>query len=260
MKGCMVYFSATGNTEYVAKAIRNEFAIKNISCDLYEVSKNSGFEDKYDFYVFGSPIYAELFPTFYTEWVKKHITKGNGRKCIVYSTQANSIACGPTTFSKELKQIGFEIVIEDCITMPNNYYLVMFEKFTDQQVNDALMKAKDRAILIVDNFMNNKTHLNNAKGREIWGKPVFKLFMLWSRKWAKKGLVVDMSKCTRCGLCQKHCPVNNIKVNKDSIAFSDNCTSCQRCVHKCPANAFLYKNKTIDQYKLPKQEQISKIS
>jgi len=41
MKGCIVYFSATGNTEYVAKAIKNEFEVKNISCDLNE-SKRTG--------------------------------------------------------------------------------------------------------------------------------------------------------------------------------------------------------------------------
>jgi NAD-dependent dihydropyrimidine dehydrogenase PreA subunit len=259
MKGCIVYFSATGNTEYVAKAIKDEFSNNNISCDLYEVSKKSGFEDKYDFYVFGAPIYAEMFPAFYTEWIKKHITKGNGRKCIVFSTQANNIACGPASLAKDLKKIGFEVVIEDCVLMPNNYYIVMFRKFTEQQINDALKKSKEHAKIIVDTFIKNKTYFANAKGREIWAKPVFKLFMLWSKKWAKKSLIADMSKCTRCELCQKQCPVHNIKVNKDSITFFENCVSCQRCVHKCPANAFLYKNKAIDQYKLPKEVHLKKI-
>lgn len=234
-------------------AIKDEFANNNIPCDIYEVSKNSGFEDKYDFYVFGAPIYAEMFPAFYTEWVKKHITEGNGRKCIVFSTQASQYACGPTVFAKELKKIGLEVVIEDCILMPNNYYLVMFKKSTEQQVNDALKKSKERARTVVDNFLKNKTYFGAAKRREIWARPVFKIFMLWSRKWAKKGLVADMDKCTRCGLCQKQCPVNNIKVNKDSITFFEKCISCQRCLHRCPTNAFLYKNEVIEQYKLPKQ-------
>lgn len=249
MKGCIVYFSGTGNTEYVAKAIKDGFVNKNIVCDSYEVSKNTGFEDKYDFYVFGAPIYAEMFPEFYTQWVKKHITKGNSRKCIIFSTQASEFACGPTVFAKDLKKIGFEVVIEDCILMPNNYYVVMFKKFSEQQVSDALKQSKGRAEVVIDKFLNNGTLFNTAKGREIWAKPVFKIFALWSKKWAKKGLSVDMDKCTQCGLCQKQCPVNNIKVNKDSVTFSDKCISCQRCVHKCPVNAFLYKNKVIDQYK-----------
>jgi len=250
VKGCIVYFSGTGNTEFIARTIKDEFEYRNISCELYEITKNTGFEDKYDFYVFGAPIYAEMFPDFYTEWVKKHISKGKGRKCIVYSTQANKIACGPAVFAKNLKKAGFEVVVEDCIVMPNNYYLVLFKKFTDEQVKDAVKRARERIKVIVDKFLKNEPQLISAKGREIWGKPIFKLFMIWSKKWAKRALTVDMEKCTRCGLCQKGCPVRNIEVNSDKIAFFDKCVSCQRCVHKCPANAFLYKNKEVDQYKL----------
>ncbi|NLL05406.1 MAG: 4Fe-4S binding protein [Clostridiaceae bacterium] len=250
MKGCIIYFSATGNTEFVAKAIKEEFERKNVACDTYEISKDTGFEDKYDFYVFGAPIHAEMFPAFYSEWLNKHIDKGNNRKCIVFSTQANSIACGPAVFGKKLKKIGFEVIIEDCVYMPNNYYIVMFKRFTEAQVVDALKKAKAQAGIIVEKFLNNETLFNSSKSREIWAKPVFKMFDMWSRKWAQKGLVVDMERCTRCGLCQKQCPVDNIEVNKDKVTFFDKCISCQRCVHKCPVNAFLYKNKSIDQYKL----------
>ena len=250
MKGCIVYFSATGNTEYFANAIKDEFAHKNISCDTYEVSKNTGFKDEYDFYVFGAPIHAEMFPVLFNEWLKKHITKGAGRKCIVFSTQASQFACGPTVFAKELKKIGFEVVIEDCILMPNNYYIVMFKRFSEQQAREALEKAKNRTEVIVDKFLKNETLFNTAKGRAIWAKPVFKMFDMWAKKWAKKGLAVDMDKCTRCRICQKQCPVNNIKVDKNSVAFYDKCISCQRCIHKCPTNAFLYKNKVIDQYKI----------
>jgi len=78
-----------------------------------------------------------------------------------------------------------------------NYYIVAFKKFTEEQVNVALKKAKEQAKTIVDNFLNGKTYFTNVKGREIWAKPVFKLFMLWSRKWAKKNLVADMCKCTK---------------------------------------------------------------
>ena len=250
MKGCIVYFSGTGNTEFVAKTIKNEFEHRNIPCDTYEITKNTGFEDKYNFYVFEGPIYAELFPEVFTDWVKKHISEGKGRKCIVFSTQANKIAAGPVVFAKDLRRIGFEVVIEDCIVMPNNYYLVLFRKFTEQQVGDAVKNARERVKILVDLFLNNEKRLSNAKGREIWGKPMYKLFKMGSKKWAKKALSVNMDKCTRCGFCQKGCPVNNIEVQSDRVIFFENCISCQRCVHKCPQNAFLYKNKAVDQYKL----------
>jgi len=103
MKGCIIYFSGTGNTEYVARAIKQEFANSNILCDTYEVSKNSGFEDKYDFYVFGAPIYAEMFPPFYTEWVKKHLTKETEENALFFPLKQHHClrACLPCQRAKE---------------------------------------------------------------------------------------------------------------------------------------------------------------
>ncbi len=251
MRGCIVYFSATGNTEYVANAIKKEFEHKGIKCDIFEVSKKDEINDNYDFYVFGAPIHSELFPAFYTEWVKKNITKGSGRKCIVFSTQASKSACGPAILTDHLSKIGFEVILEECIFMPNNYYTVMFRKFSEQEARELLKKAKARAEIIVDKFLKNETFYNSARGRMFYAKPVFKLFMIGSKKWAKKSLSIDDSKCTRCGLCQKYCPVNNISMDKHGISFENKCISCQRCIHKCPANAFLYKNRAVDQYKLP---------
>ncbi|WP_010248959.1 EFR1 family ferrodoxin [Acetivibrio cellulolyticus] len=250
MNGCIVYFSATGNTGYVADAIKDEFMHRGIQCDIYEVSKKTDFQDKYDFYVFGSPIHAELFPVFYTEWVKKNITKGSGRKCIVYSTQGSQSACGPTVFANDLKKKGFEVIVEDCFFMPNNYYTVMFKKSSEQEIRELLKKSKDKAGTIVDKFLKDEKISNTAKGRIWWAKPVFKMFTMWSRKWAKNSLTVDADKCTRCGLCQRNCPVNNISIDKNNISFKDKCISCQRCIHKCPTNAFLHKKKVIEQYKL----------
>jgi len=58
------------------------------------------------------------------------------------------------------------------------------------------------------------------------GKAGFQAVYAMVQKMGKKNLVADMCKCTRCGLCQKQCPVNNIKVDKDSITFFENCVSC----------------------------------
>lgn len=254
MKGCIVYFSATGNTEYVANDIRDEFEHKGIKCDIFEVTKKADFNDNYDFYVFGAPIHAELFPAFYTEWVKKNITKGSGRKCIVFSTQASKSACGPAVMSDDLRKQGFEVVIEECIFLPNNYYTVMYKKFSEDESKELLKKSKAKVEIIVDKFLKNETFYNSARGRMLFSKLLFKLFMAGTKKWAKNSLAVDKVKCTRCGLCQQYCPVNNIFVDTNGVSFHNNCVSCQKCIHKCPANAFLYKNKAIDQYKLPSLE------
>ncbi|UQZ87973.1 coenzyme F420 hydrogenase [Deltaproteobacteria bacterium Smac51] len=45
--------------------------------------------------------------------------------------------------------------------------------------------------------------------------------------------------CTHCGLCQKVCPAQAIKVSKTDLTYeSDKCIHCGRCRNKCPENCW----------------------
>ncbi|MFW9910435.1 MAG: 4Fe-4S binding protein [Candidatus Thorarchaeota archaeon] len=49
--------------------------------------------------------------------------------------------------------------------------------------------------------------------------------------------LVDLEKCTRCGLCPKSCVYNAITVNKSKNLFlidEDSCQSCGMCISVCP--------------------------
>ncbi len=50
-------------------------------------------------------------------------------------------------------------------------------------------------------------------------------------------------KCTKCGVCIKVCPKDNIKFNSDNnkIIIEDSCISCFACTHNCPSNAIRFK-------------------
>ncbi len=48
------------------------------------------------------------------------------------------------------------------------------------------------------------------------------------------------SDCTRCGICERVCPVNNITVYDDNVSFGDNCAECFACIHWCPEKAVRY--------------------
>lgn len=80
---------------------------------------------------------------------------------------------------------------------------------------------------------------------------VYKLFYPLGAKLFTRNIKIDKDKCTKCGLCEKRCPVKAIKI-KDRAIYNKDCMLCQRCMSNCPQDAFWYKNKKYEQYKIKK--------
>lgn len=250
MKGAIIYFSGTGNTEFVAKLFRNEFRGHNIECSMIDISKKKKISDTYDFFVLGCPIYAEVFPDYFLDWVDRNLLDGKNRRCIVFSTQAADSGAGADILSGMLKRRGFNVVIQDFIKMPNNYYVVAFSRQTEEEKKALKEMAGKSVARLVEDFISNRTNIKRvSRFRQGYGKIAYRAFLSATRKWAKKRLRVDMDICVKCGKCVKNCPTQNISLN-DRIDFKENCISCQRCLHCCPVNAFLYKEKGFEQYKI----------
>ena len=57
--------------------------------------------------------------------------------------------------------------------------------------------------------------------------------------------------CVSCGLCEKRCPVHNIRLVEGKPQWGDDCTMCLACYHACPQHAIHYGNRTKNkgQYK-----------
>ena len=51
-------------------------------------------------------------------------------------------------------------------------------------------------------------------------------------------------KCTRCGICQKICPVGNITMNDGLPVWNHRCVQCFACLQWCPPEAIQYGKKT----------------
>jgi len=63
---------------------------------------------------------------------------------------------------------------------------------------------------------------------------------IWEKHefWSGQVAVIDVEKCTQCGVCQEHCRFAAIKdFNVDAIS----CEGCSFCSHICPAEAITMK-------------------
>ncbi|MTI71892.1 MAG: 4Fe-4S ferredoxin [Firmicutes bacterium] len=258
MKGAAFYFSGTGNTLYVAKLLKESFKKREVTLDLFSVENINTVEDKYDFYVFLGPIYAEFFPEILTNFIKEKVPFVKGKKAIIISTQAGGYApTGLGSFSDILERKGFNIVLEHPIKMPNNYYVVAFKKPTNEDIKNAKEDAIKEAEYITKKFINGKKE--RKKISTLRKKSMYLIYILVNKSfktWARKKLTVDIDKCINCNKCINECPTNNIYKENDKILFKNKCQSCMRCLHMCPVNAFKYKKKGFEQYKINRKYEI----
>lgn len=51
--------------------------------------------------------------------------------------------------------------------------------------------------------------------------------------------VIDMEKCTSCGVCDKHCPLDVIYMVDEfpEVRYPDECWHCGACRQDCPTEA-----------------------
>lgn len=250
MKGAIVFFSGTSNTEFIAKQFRAELQEKGIECSLIDIRKKKKLNDEYNYFVFAAPIYFDMFPNYFIDWVCDNIHNGDSRTCIVVSTQADEMAAGPEELTNILRNRGFEVLIQDFIKMPNNYYLEGFKRLDENGVIKLKEEAKIKVGKIISQFINGEKDIKKVPaGRLSRGQIARADLMNKSLNWAVNNLTVDSNLCVKCGKCSKNCPTQNIK-RGEQITFKSDCISCQRCIHSCPANAFLFKGRKIEQYKI----------
>ncbi len=140
---------------------------------------------------------------------------------------------------KILKSKGFHPLGAKEIRMPN---ILMKMKYQPDRDRMLMEKGKNAA---------EKFARNLVSGKAVWADIPFysDLMSIFSRKeyfWNifRKSfpLHVDNGSCTRCGLCERICPVQNWSFDgkENRMQWSGNCIFCLRCFSYCPEGAISY--------------------
>ena len=69
-------------------------------------------------------------------------------------------------------------------------------------------------------------------------RPLFNRFLVSDRPFHSN------EACNGCSLCQKLCPVENIRMREGHPQWQGRCIGCLRCYHRCPQHAIEYGNQT----------------
>lgn len=255
----VLYFSATGNTEFIAKEIAKR--IGDEAVNLLPRIKSNDFSDIHSEkpFVICAPVYVCEAPRFMAKYLKKISFTGSRD---VYFILTSGGYCGPTgaLLKKIFKKKKMTCHGHAEFKMPRNYVAS----------DDYPMLEREQ---VEERIINSYKQLDSVSadilaGKKLKARHVFLLETLitvpfnpvWCKfKLSAKPFYAENS-CVGCGKCEKLCPRNNIKIKDKKPVWSDECTHCMACIANCPVNAIQYGNITQkkEPYNFGKYEYILK--
>lgn len=247
----ILYFTGTGNSEYVAKRIGKETG--DIVLNLFEKLRKEDFSEinSKNPWVIVTPTYAWRIPNILREWLKRTNLSGNPNIYFVMTCGGSIGNAGKYLKSlcadKGMNYFGcFEVV------MPENYIALFTTPSKDKALKIIAEAEKiiDKAAFAInkgERFPNISVTTADKLNSGVVNNIFYPLFVH-----AKKFYVTDA--CISCGKCVKVCPLNNIHIENSSPIWGKACTHCMACICGCPKEAIEYgrHSKGLVRYTCPK--------
>lgn len=233
----ILFFSGTGNSEYVARRIARITKDNLVSINESIRKNETQILNSSEPWIFVVPTYAWRIPHIVEEWVHKCSFTGNKKAYFV-------MTCGSETGNAEkyLRKLceGKQFEYMGCaeIVMPENY-ITLFKAPDRNDAIDIIQKA-DPVITRIAELIQNGHHIDSKKiswsDRLMSGLVNWIFYPLFVS--AKKFYVT--ADCVGCGICEKKCPLNNIGIKNGKPEWGENCTQCMACICDCPKEAIEY--------------------
>lgn len=226
------YFTASGNCLYVAKRIGGTLL------SIPQLMKQDSIEITDDAVGIVAPVYAVEMPMM----VKEFLIKAKIKTDYFFFVYTYGTGYAEAFAHVELvcREKGLKLSYINAIQMVDNY-LPGFEmqnqidtlpkKNVEGQIEKLLSDIADRSETPVKIGAVNKAQM--AMYQKMLAKRILR------KDTAREYIVND--NCTRCGICAKVCPADNITVT-DKVHFANKCEVCYACLHNCPQNAIHMKN------------------
>jgi ferredoxin len=229
----ILYFTATGNTLYVAKKLGG---------DLYSIPKlikegTFEFEDEKIGLVF--PVYYLGIPGIIEQFLSKAKLKTGYAFAVLTYGFYTGVASSRLLEIGRKNGIAFSYINE--LQMVDNY-LPGFDM--DKQIRDEPKKNIEANLAgIVKDISNNRKYLyKDSAVRKLAAGFVTKTYLpLQDRMLFKdtrtfdKNFYLDQG-CNGCGVCTRVCPADNISLVDKKPVYLGKCIRCLACVHHCPQN------------------------
>lgn len=237
----ILYFSATGNSEYLAKELGDKLNDKVIDLFAHIKEGRAGDFVSGKPFVLLSPTYSWRVPRFLSAYLSKCNFKVS-RDFYVVMDYGDSSGNAYKYIKEDIEELGLNFRGLYGIRMPENY-VMLFDLEADE-VNRRIIGESTREIDKISTYIK-KRETFPKKRVGLLGKlqsalinPIFFKFIVKDRDF------YATDKCISCGLCEEVCVLNNISYKEGKPVWNGKCTHCSACISKCPVAAIEYGKKT----------------
>lgn len=222
----LLYFSATGNTSNIAKAIAGPLGEVSAEYDITPPRARDGvysFEEE-DLVIIGVPVYAGRIPKFLLPVLNRMNGRGAYAVCIVtYGNRDYEDAL--LELSDICEERGFHVVAAGAFVgehsytdklakgRPGNADIQIAQDFA-LEIKEKMTEGLEEGFKISGNFPYVQKALNPA----VYGP-------------------VTSDSCTACGLCERRCPMGVIDAEDFKKIYEEDCIHCCSCIKCCPVSA-----------------------
>ncbi|MBQ4062251.1 MAG: EFR1 family ferrodoxin [Christensenellaceae bacterium] len=255
MRFLLIYFTGTYNTRFLTSKLKERLVSEGNEVDTVEINADAAVADTkgYDFIGLSYPIYGFNPPLPFLKYLKK-LEFNKGQKYFIYKNSGETFHMNNASSRNVIRYMNKKGAVlwgEYHFVMPYNIHFEFDAEFIDQLIYE---DKKLMEIMLFD--------LKCAGGSRLKTNLIYNIGAFFVSIQALGGPInsfmytVDKEKCTRCGLCVKACPENNISIKDGRVKFSHKCDMCMRCSFYCPQKAiqigFLKSWRVHDYYDLEK--------
>ena len=240
------YFSGTGNSLFMARELKKRIPDCKL-VPIVHVLRNGAIKSDADIIGIVFPIYATTYP----DEIRQFIEMLDFNKD-AYIFAVSSRKCRPRVFTalgEMLARKGGTLSAARSISMPQNYIPV----FTVESQED-IKRQDDELFKILDEFsktiLDRQISIEQAKKLPAHVAVLYSLVRFSSflnrktRYFNLENRFYADDKCIGCGLCEKICLAERIRLDDNERPVWDEkipCRLCLACVHFCPAEAIQIK-------------------
>jgi ferredoxin len=250
IKLTILYFSGTGNTDYVARYLSCKLDHPPIEVELRSLEQQpaetlAGF----DVLAVGFPVFGCDSPRLLQAYLEE-LPPGEGCGAFVFCTKGAVAGNAVRNTLRRLVGRGYVPLGGASVGMPGSDGLAFMGKdswmarMAREKDYDHLKAADGLAVQMEEVLAGLASGRPAESFRRSLPLSISGLMLDWawaltyewfgnylqSRFWADE-------RCTACGLCTRICPVENIELRRERPVFGERCVLCMRCIHNCPEEA-----------------------